>query len=93
MLPAARQVVSAIEALDPGRLCADYWAGKRQRDAAIAGGGAAAGGGGAAAAAGAAGPPAGAARRKGGRGGGGGGGEARGDESAPDPEAAFRGNQ
>ncbi|GBF99740.1 hypothetical protein Rsub_12515 [Raphidocelis subcapitata] len=48
-------VVAAIEALDPGHLCEEYWAGKRQRDAAIASAGAGAAPGGAAAPAAAAG--------------------------------------
>ena len=31
------QVMAAIEALDPHGLCADYWAGKAEREAAAAG--------------------------------------------------------
>ena len=34
---AAPQIMEAIEALDPERLCTDYWAGKHEREAAAAG--------------------------------------------------------
>lgn len=31
------QIMEAIEALDPEHLCADYWVGKHEREAAAAG--------------------------------------------------------
>jgi hypothetical protein len=100
------QVIAGIEALDPDHLCDEYWAGKQQRDAAIAGalpargkssdGSATAGGSGGPQAAPTARPAAlagagGGARKKARRAQHGAGGA--GAEEEDDPEAAYRGNQ